>query len=87
MKNNNQSTISYPEKTTDLPQVTDKLNHIITVFTSKFVSCKNHPTYSTQFKKIYGNNIFDNTDKAYLAMTKSIAEFEKTKFFAPILLP
>ncbi|CAC9647617.1 cytochrome-c peroxidase [bacterium endosymbiont of Bathymodiolus sp. 5 South] len=44
---------------------------------------KNHPTYSTQFKKIYGNNIFDNTDKAYLAMTKSIAEFEKTKFFAP----
>jgi cytochrome c peroxidase len=44
---------------------------------------KNHSTYSAQFKKIYGNNIFDNTDKAYLAMTESIAKFEKTKFFAP----
>jgi cytochrome c peroxidase len=36
-----------------------------------------------QFRDIYGNAIFNDVEKAYAAMTQSIAEFEKTKFFAP----
>jgi cytochrome c peroxidase len=44
---------------------------------------KNHPTYSMQFRDIYGNAIFNDVEKAYAAMAQSIAEFEKTKFFAP----
>lgn len=44
---------------------------------------KNHPTYNAQFKNIYGDDIFTNIEKTYDAMTESIAEFEKTNFFAP----
>lgn len=44
---------------------------------------ENHPLYSTQFKRIYGDSIFDDATKAYDAMTQSIAEFEKTQTFAP----
>ncbi|WXT99727.1 MAG: Methylamine utilization protein MauG [Catillopecten margaritatus gill symbiont] len=44
---------------------------------------QNHPTYGTQFKDIYGDDIFNDADKAYAAMAQSIAEFEKTKVFAP----
>ncbi len=40
-------------------------------------------SYQILFKKHYGDSIFDNTDKAYLAMTQSIEAFEKTDFFAP----
>ncbi len=44
---------------------------------------KNHATYNPQFKKIYGDAIFTNPQKAYSAMTQSIAAFEKTQVFAP----
>ncbi|SFV88004.1 Cytochrome c551 peroxidase [hydrothermal vent metagenome] len=44
---------------------------------------KNKNAYAVQFKQIYGNDIFINTEKAYAAMADSIAEFEKTKVFAP----
>jgi len=44
---------------------------------------KNHPTYAPQFKSIYHTNIFNNTDKAYAAMTNSIVAFENTLTFAP----
>ncbi|CAC9448040.1 Cytochrome c551 peroxidase (EC 1.11.1.5) [uncultured Gammaproteobacteria bacterium] len=44
---------------------------------------KNHPAYNTQFKDIYGDDVFNDADKAYTAMAQSIAEFEKTKIFAP----
>ncbi|MDC9726770.1 MAG: cytochrome c peroxidase [Candidatus Thioglobus sp.] len=44
---------------------------------------KNHPAYSQQFKDIFGDDIFNNADKAYGAMAQSIAEFEKTETFAP----
>lgn len=44
---------------------------------------KENKTYITLFEKIYGKNIFKNTEKAYDAMRKAIASFEKTKSFAP----
>jgi hypothetical protein len=44
---------------------------------------KNNNYYNQAFKKVYGDAIFDNTDNAYLQMTKAIASFEKTQFFAP----
>ncbi len=40
-------------------------------------------TYQSLFKKLYGENIFNNIDQAYLAMTKSIEAFEKTDLFSP----
>lgn len=39
--------------------------------------------YQESFKKIYGADIWNNTDKAYQAMEDAIASFEKTKEFAP----
>lgn len=44
---------------------------------------KDNEFYNKEFKKLFGNNIFNDVDTAYLQMTKSIAVFEKTKFFAP----
>lgn len=44
---------------------------------------KENSFYVESFKKIYGENIFKSTDKAYLAMTDSIEKFEMTKEFAP----
>lgn len=44
---------------------------------------KTHSIYQQSFKSIFGDDIFNNTDKAYSAMAQSIAEFEKTKAFAP----
>ncbi len=44
---------------------------------------KFHPVYSKQFKDIFGDDIFNNSDKVYGAMAQSIAEFEKTDTFAP----
>ncbi|MBV1928061.1 MAG: c-type cytochrome [Gammaproteobacteria bacterium] len=40
-------------------------------------------TYIQSFKQHYGNNIFDNNDKFYSAMTDAIATFEKSRFFSP----
>lgn len=42
-----------------------------------------NPYYVETFKKLYGKDIFDDTEKAYLMMTKSIEAYEKTDFFAP----
>ncbi|MCV6548647.1 MAG: methylamine utilization protein MauG [Cohaesibacter sp.] len=39
--------------------------------------------YLNGFKLLFGKDIFKNADKAYDAMTKAIAAFEKTDFFAP----
>lgn len=39
--------------------------------------------YIKAFQEFYGEQIFGNTDMAYLAMTDAIASFEKTSFFAP----
>jgi cytochrome c peroxidase len=42
-----------------------------------------NPAYITQFKALYGTDIFDNPNKAYAAMAESIARFEQTALFAP----
>jgi cytochrome c peroxidase len=39
--------------------------------------------YQQQFKRLYGEAIFDNAEAAYLAMAESIAAFEQTELFAP----
>jgi len=39
--------------------------------------------YVEVFKKVYGKDIFNNEDKAYLKMTKAIELFEQSAFFAP----
>lgn len=39
--------------------------------------------YVTSFKKIFGEDIFNNDDTLYQAMTESIAAFEKTDLFSP----
>ena len=39
--------------------------------------------YLAQFKALYGETIFENSDNAYAAMAESIASFEKTALFAP----
>lgn len=44
---------------------------------------KENPGYVKAFKKIFGDEIFQNDKTAYAAMTKSIAEFERTEFFSP----
>lgn len=44
---------------------------------------KENTIYLSQFKMIYGKDIFDDTEKTYAAMTDAIAAFEKTDFFAP----
>lgn len=42
-----------------------------------------NPYYVQQFKLLYGENIFTDTEAAYTAMTKAIEAFEQTDFFAP----
>lgn len=44
---------------------------------------KENKNYLSQFKTIYGKNIFENVDNAYSAMADSIAVFERTDLFAP----
>ncbi len=44
---------------------------------------KENAFYVKTFQELYGDKIFDDIDRAYLAMTDSIASFEKTDFFAP----
>jgi len=42
-----------------------------------------NPAYISQFKKLYGEAVFSNSNQAYAAMAESIAQFEKTVLFAP----
>lgn len=42
-----------------------------------------NPGYVKAFKKIFGDEVFQGNKTAYGAMTKSIAEFERTEFFSP----
>ena len=44
---------------------------------------KENEAYLGRFKKIYGNDVFNDSDKAYAAMADSIATFERTELFAP----
>jgi len=39
--------------------------------------------YNNQFKELYGDDIFEDTSKAYEMMTQAIANFETTDIFAP----
>lgn len=44
---------------------------------------KENASYTNSLKKLFGENIFDDQEKVYAAMAKSIAAFEKTELFAP----
>lgn len=44
---------------------------------------KENDYYVTSFKTLWGDKIFDDNDKAYLAMTQAIGAFEKTDEFSP----
>lgn len=44
---------------------------------------KENPAYVEKFKKLYGQDIWQDTEKAYTAMTLAIQAFEQSKFFAP----
>jgi cytochrome c peroxidase len=40
-------------------------------------------SYVASFKALFGDNVFDDVDQAYLAITQAIGRFEKTDLFAP----
>lgn len=42
-----------------------------------------NPYYVSSFKKLYGNEIFNNPEKAFEALTKSIASFERSDEVSP----
>jgi cytochrome c peroxidase len=44
---------------------------------------KENDSYIKSFKNLFGEDIFEDNDKAYGSMTKAIAAFEKTDYFAP----
>jgi len=44
---------------------------------------ENDAGYNAQFKDLYGEDIFENSEKAYEMMAQAIATFETTKEFAP----
>lgn len=44
---------------------------------------KESPKYVASFKKLYGENIFDDVNASYTAMGEAIGKFEKTEQFAP----
>ncbi|CAA6800560.1 MAG: Cytochrome c551 peroxidase (EC [uncultured Sulfurovum sp.] len=44
---------------------------------------KENTEYVTAFKNLYGDTIFEDTEKAYNAMGEAIGNFEKTDLFAP----
>nr|WP_321455147.1 cytochrome c peroxidase [uncultured Cohaesibacter sp.] len=44
---------------------------------------KENEEYLNGFKLLYGEDIFDEPDRAYRAMTEAIAAFERTDFFSP----
>lgn len=41
------------------------------------------PVYQVAFKKLFGDKIFEDVIAAYLAMTSSLAAFERSEFFSP----
>ncbi len=44
---------------------------------------KEDPSYEKSFKKIYGEDIFENSEAAYEMMAQAISSFEKTDEFSP----
>ena len=44
---------------------------------------KENQNYMSAFQKFYGDNVFEDTDNAYLSMTIAIAKFEKTDEVSP----
>ncbi|QLB13401.1 cytochrome c peroxidase [Bisgaardia hudsonensis] len=44
---------------------------------------KAKPIYRDNFIKLYGQEVWDSTDTAYMAMKDAIANYEKTDIFAP----
>ena len=42
-----------------------------------------NPTYTSILERLWGKDIFENTDQAYAAITEAIAAFERTDEFAP----
>ncbi|WP_043871385.1 cytochrome-c peroxidase [Celeribacter indicus] len=42
-----------------------------------------NPAYVVAFRDLFGEEIFDDDDEAYAAMTKAIAAFERTDLFSP----
>ncbi len=42
-----------------------------------------HTLFPYAFKSLFGEDIFNNVDLAYLRMTEAIAAFERTEFFSP----
>jgi len=44
---------------------------------------KNDAGYNAEFKDLYGEDVFDNSEKTYEKMAQAIATFESTKEFAP----
>lgn len=44
---------------------------------------KENPDYVAGFQALFGSAIFDDDDKAYMAMTRAIEAFEQTEEFAP----
>ncbi|WP_373511007.1 cytochrome-c peroxidase [Thiocapsa sp.] len=50
---------------------------------SVVVRLRENPGYVTAFEQHFGADIWTDTDAAYAAMTRAIAAFEQTDFFAP----
>lgn len=44
---------------------------------------REHPLYPTAFAGLFGDEILEDVDATYAAMTESIAAFERTEFFSP----
>ena len=44
---------------------------------------RENPAYISAFKSIFGEEVFDDPDAAYAAMTEAIAAFERTDEFSP----
>ena len=44
---------------------------------------RENPEYVTAFKRIYGEGIFNDTQKAYDALAETVAKFEKSSVFSP----
>ncbi len=42
-----------------------------------------NPLYPTAMRELFGNDVFENVDTVYAAMTESIAAFEQSEFFSP----
>lgn len=44
---------------------------------------RENPAYVESFEKLYGESVFDESERAFSAITESIVAFERTKQFAP----